>query len=125
MSFQLDSRYENLEAVDVTIASGASNSNVATSEGRALVGLRMPAGWDAADLRFKAALKSGDTLLPVFDSFGNPLKATVTESTFITLPLSQACYAPYVCVSSVDTSGNAVNQTADRTIVLLFRRFLS
>ena len=116
---------ENLTAQQVTIASGASTSEVIATQGRALVGVIMPATWTAAKLAFLAGIASGG-VVAVYDNAGNRLAATVAAAEFIAFPADQSIFAPYLQFASVDsTTLAALNQNQATILILLFRRFLS
>jgi hypothetical protein len=115
---------QNLYGQQVTIASGASESEAVASKGMALVGIVTPAAWTAADLAVKAGL-AADAMLPAYDNAGNPQKGEASTSQWIAFPTSDAVFAPYIGVQSVDAAGAPVVQADDRTLTLIFRNFLS
>lgn len=125
MNYTLEGAADNLYAESVTIASGASESEAIPTQGKSLVGIVMPAAWtSAANLTPRVGLTRG-SLLPVYDAGGNLQKTAADASRYIAIPLSDAVWGPYLAVRSVDSDGVAVNQAAARTIILLFRRYLS
>jgi hypothetical protein len=117
---------DNLYAQQVTIGNGVNESEAVLTQGRALVGVILPAAWTAANLGLKAGFSAG-TLQAAYDNGGNLLQSVVAASTFVALPTDSVVYAPWISVTSINTdrTGSAVNQGAARTIVLLFRRYLS
>lgn len=111
---------ENLYAEQVTIPNGASVAPGILTEGRALVGVLMPAAWTAANLGFEASF-DGATFGTVYTASGTLSQTVVTADDFIAFPAADAIFAPYLKVKSVDNANVAVNQTADRTLTLLFK----
>jgi hypothetical protein len=112
---------ENLYREDVIIPSGSNVAPVFLTEGRALVGVEMPGTWTAAKLGFEVSI-DGATFRTVYDNAGNLLQATVAASEYIAFPLDSAIFGPFLKVKSVDATNVAVNQAADRTLKLVFRR---
>lgn len=106
----------------VTILNGTALSTASVDlRNEQLVGVIMPAGWDAASLTFQSGidgqtwgnvfLATGELSFPSADvAAGNVL----AFDTHVTPPMR------FVKVRS-GTSGAAVNQTADRVITLLTR----
>lgn len=112
----------NIEAETVTIASSASLSSLAAGDGRVLVGIIMPASWDAADLTFKASNTGGADFLDVYEeSSDTQLTVQAGASRHIRLRVNEWACFPYLKVQS-GTTAVPVNQTAERVITLLFRR---
>lgn len=114
---------ETVQITTVTIASGAALSDVIDLSDRTLVGIQMPTAWTAADLAFRAATSSAGTPVPLFrgsDTARYQIKAAASRH-FVLSPLDFAG-ARWIQLESVDTGGNAVNQGADRTITLLYRK---
>ena len=122
--YKIHGQPDNLYAQTVTIASGASTSEWIAPQGKALIGIQMPAAWTAAKIAINAGV-SPNSLGQVYDNAGNRAAVTVAASEFIAIPLDSAVFAPYLSLSSVDGSGNPVNQGQDAVIILLLRRYLS
>ena len=118
---QLDGYPENLWACTVTIPSGASESEIVVTQGRALVNVIVSPGWDAANIAVKAGIVKGT----VYPGTGNLRISNASAGQYTAFPTSDAVFAPYISVQSVDNSGVAVNQTAARVLTLIFRRFVS
>ena len=107
-----------LETLTVTIASGTSLSPALGIGAKTLVGIFMPAGWDAANLSFQMSA-DGST-------FGD-VHTTAAELTYT------AAAGQYIAVDPAlwrginnlkvrsGTSGSTVNQTADRIITLVIK----
>lgn len=118
---------DNLNAISVTIPNGTAVSEMFATQGRALVGILLPAAWTAAAIGFKTCLSGNvSDLVPVYSSGGTPMTSLANASTFIAFPTSDAIFSAFLQLASVtaDTT-TGVNQGADRTIVLLFRSFLN
>ena len=122
-SYRLSETAENLWAEQVTILSGGSVADAFTSQGHALVGIVMPSGWDAANLGYEASADNV-TWNTVYDGGGNFQQTVAEASAFIAIPLAQAVFAPFMRVKSVDSSNVAVNQSANRTLILMLRRYI-
>lgn len=108
-----------LEQVTVTIASGASLSGAANIAGRDVVGIVMPAAWTAAALTFQGSA-DGSAYNDVHDSGGTEVSYTVAASRYVHLGDGALRGMQGLKVRS-GTSGTAVNQAAERSIVLLLR----
>ena len=112
------------ETLIATIANGASLSDGILFEGSVLVGIRMPATWDAANLTFQGSMNDED-YLNIHDSAGNEEEFTVAAaSTHISIEASDTASWRWIKVRS-GTSGTPVNQDtgADpRLIELIVRR---
>lgn len=118
---QLDGFPENQWGVYVTIKSGASESEIIATQGRALVLAILPLAWTAANIAVKAGIVK-DT---VFPGTGNLRVSNAVAGQYTAFPTSDAVFAPYISVQSVDDTGAAVAQAADRVLILIFRRFVS
>ena len=123
----LDCDPENLWAEQCTIAAAASVANGVYTQGRALVGILMPAAWTAASLGYDVSL-DGVNWATAYDTNGNFEQTIVAASVFVCIPLSDAIFAPYLRLKSVVAASPTVNtaqaQVAAATIILLFRRYL-
>jgi hypothetical protein len=114
------------DEVAVTILSGASQSQAINTGGRRIIGVKMPAGWDAAGITF-LALTRRDTASPPNDTYSKVQDAAGAEVALATPALDT-----YVAVADTSalvglgwvkvrsgTSGVPVNQTANRTFYLV------
>lgn len=115
----------NLFVGAVTIAAGESVSELFDTHGFALVGILMPAAWDAAKLRLNAAIASDGTPVPVKKTNGVEWQVEADVDQYITLVGEDVAYAPYLQLLSDNGAGVAVAQTAARTLTLVLRRYLS
>ncbi len=126
-SYVLDNNPENLTAYKVTIKSGASLSDGVYTQGHALVGIQMPASWTAASLGYEVSVDDL-TYQTGYDTSGNLEQTIVIAGCFVCVPLSDAIFAPYFKIRSVAAANppvtTPVNQDADRTLILLFKRYL-
>ena len=100
----------------VTILSGASLSDAQDLQGCRLTGIRMPASWTAASLTFQVS-EDGTNFVNLYN-----LNGEVTYSTGASYGVSfnaeDFLSWRYIKVRS-GTSGAAVTQGADRTLVLV------
>ena len=126
-SYALDQDPENLWAETCTIANGASIADAIWTQGRALVGIQMPAAWTAANLGYEVSVDNS-TWQTAYDAAGNFEQTIVNAAAYICIPLSDSIFGPYLRVKSVVTASPTVNtpqnQGAARTLILLFRRYL-
>jgi len=106
-----------LEQITATIASGTSLSPATGLGAKTLVGIAMPAGWDAASLTFQISIDGGTTWLEMA-AFSAGIVASA--SNFISVDPTYWRGLNNIKVRS-GTSGAAVNQTADRVLTLLVR----
>lgn len=103
---------------NVTILSGASQSDVIDCQMFVPVALLMPASWTAATITFLAAFddeEDGGTFRPVYDADGTELAVTVAASRHVVLAPDALRSARWLKLRS-GTSGSPVNQGADRVI---------
>lgn len=116
---------ENLWKYDVTILSGASVSEGVSTSGSAMVGLLMPAAWTAAAVQLQASM-DGITYYNVYNNAGGLEQSLVAASEWIAFPTADAIFAPFLrLLSATAASVTPVSQGADRSISMLFRRYLS
>lgn len=106
-----------------TISSGSSLSASVFLGGRVLCGVYMPGTWTAASLTFQAS-HDGTTFVNVYtlNDGGTEFNPSAAASIFIPLDAAVFAGARHVKVRS-GTSGAAVNQGADRDIVLALWEF--
>lgn len=114
----------NLSAQKVTIPINGSASEIISTQGKALVGLIMPAAWTAAAIQYYAsvignarelkAIKDGTTSVY--------LQTLVAADDWVVFPMADAYMGTFLQLVSV-TAGSAtpVTQAAEREIILLFR----
>lgn len=123
----------NMSFETADIASGAAVSQKIATQGRALVGIFTPTnGWTAAAIGYKVGWSGNDAEMYAAYDNGGILEQTLVStdaaaaSVFIAIPTSDAIFAPYIKLTSVTAaSTTGVNQAAARTLVLVFRTFLS
>lgn len=111
----------------VTIKSGQALSSIfAPNTAQRLLGIYMPAGWDAANLTFQGS-PDGQNFYNMFDRAGNEINISAATGIYISLVIpivqwdigSSSLFAPYqqIIIRS-GTNALPVNQTADRIISL-------
>ena len=118
--------FQSIEYLTATIASGQSLSASVSLGEKTLVGIVMPAGWDAADLTFQASA-DGSTFgeLNTSDQAAADAVAAVqvhspAAGQFIGLDPARLKGVAIVKLRS-GTSGTPVNQTATRALTLVVR----
>ena len=100
-----------------TIANAASLSDAVDLQGCRLTGLRFPAAWTAASVTFQVS-EDDVTYGDLYNDSGEVTYSTAAASRCISLLAEDFLSWRYVKVRS-GTSGAAVNQGADRTLVLV------
>ena len=122
----------NMFLQTVTIASGASASEMIATQGRVLLGIFTPAAWTDAAIGYKVGWNGNpNNLVWAYDN-GKVLEQTkvstdlAATSGFVAIPQSDAIKAPYIQLNSVvEGATTATTQGAARTLVLVFCTFLS
>ena len=111
----------------VTIASGASESGAFDLQGRSLIGVLFPAGWDAAGLALEVSI-DGTNYKPVYTGTAelalcNTTAAAANHFAFFSdfggVPLAFPIGTNLKLVSG--TNASKVNQTADRVLTVYSR----
>jgi hypothetical protein len=119
----------NVVAIQTTIAASASISEMIPTQGMALVAIIMPGTWTAAALAFKVCTSGNKTDLQfLYNNAGGAERSLAAASETILFPVPDASFFPWLQVVSVDATAGSVtpvNQNAARTLVLLFRKYLS
>jgi len=113
---------QNREEVVATIADGAALSDGVYCEGGVIVGIIMPAVWDAAVITFQVSMDDV-TYLDSYSAAGAEHTLTVAASQHIWLDPSQFASYRWVKVRS-GTTGAPVNQTTgadDKLVTLIVR----
>lgn len=98
------------------IASGSSLSGAIEIGNAVVAGIQMPSGWDAAALSFQGSM-DGSTYYDMYDNTGAERSISVAASRVITFDPTMFLGVKFIKVRSGLTAA-AVNQTADRSIVL-------
>jgi hypothetical protein len=109
-----------LQQLPVTIASGTSLSPEVTTGGKTLLGIAMPAAWDAAGITFLVSVDGGVTWLDLYDQTGANVALVAGASQYILLDPTLFSGINDLKVQSGAT-GAAVNQGADRVLTLVLR----
>lgn len=112
----------DLEALSVTIASGASLSSAIGLGAKSFVGIAMPATWTAASITFQVSY-DGSTFLNLFDANGTEImiasaSAAASQAAMVDRNLLRG--AALIKVRS-GTAAVPVNQGADRVLGVLVR----
>jgi hypothetical protein len=102
----------------IVIASGQSESSALKLVSETIVGIYMPAAWDAADLLFRAS-QDGTTFVDMYD-FGSRLAVQAAAGQYLPLDFSKFVGVAYLKIKS-QTGASAVNQTAERVLTPVFR----
>lgn len=103
----------------VTIASGQALSDAANVQGRDVVGIVMPAGWDAAALTLRASA-DGQNFADVFNIAGTEVSYTVAAGRYIPIEAGTLSGMQSLILRS-GTTATPVNQTANRVIGVVLR----
>jgi hypothetical protein len=103
----------------VTIALNGSLSGAVRLAGMLLVGLVMPAAWDAANLTFQGSIDNV-TFNNVYDDAGTEKTAVAAASRHLLIVAADFAGIEWLKVRS-GTAGTPVVQTAARTITLVVR----
>lgn len=114
---------DNLFHEDVTIAASGGVGTAFFTQGAAIVGILMPSAWTAAKIGYDVSV-DGINWVTAYDGGGGYEQTTAEASAFICIPLSDAIFAPFIRLKSVDASNVAVNQGAARTLTLVTKRYL-
>lgn len=99
----------------VIIASSGTVSTIAELQGQFVVGLQMPAGWDAASLTVQAARQGSDVFYTLYDEAGTAKTLVVDASRNIILDP-----ADFMLASRVKLISSAM-QTSERELFILIR----
>ncbi len=100
-----------------TIAASASLSGPVYVGHGMIVGIQMPAAWDAADLTFQASA-DGVTYNDVYDFQGNEVDVKTAASRYVTL--DEPKIGPWIKIRS-GTTGSHVNQTLDSILSVVMQ----
>jgi len=105
----------DITAISVTIPAGTAVSSAIYVGGATFLGLRMPAAWDAATIKFEESKDSTDAdFRTLTDGDGNDIViATPTANKTHKLDINTFYGLPYIKLVS------SVNQTADRLIEII------
>lgn len=114
--------YGPTKVLPVTIASGASLSDIIDLGAHKLCAILMPAAWTAANLTFQAAISPRGTFTDVYDDAGVEVAVTAATSRCIGLDAtaSELAALRFIKLRS-GTAGVPVNQGAARTIYLILK----
>lgn len=107
------------EVVTVTIPSGGALSNAVDLDGVKLLGIQMPAAWDAANLTFQVSA-DGNSFADFYNQSGSEVVINANANRYIALDPALFAGIRYLRIRS-GTSAAPVNQTASRTLRLVAR----
>lgn len=102
----------------VVIPGSQSESSVLELRSDTIVGLYMPASWNAANLGFSAS-HDGVNFSDVYD-FGSPVTVQAAAGQYVPLEFSKFVGIAFLKIKS-ESGGAPVNQTAERVITPVFR----
>lgn len=102
------------------IAAGRSLSAGVAIGAQRVVGLSMPAVWDAAVVTVQASLDDGANFAESLDSAGNPVQIAAGAGQFIALTTELWSAVNFLKLRS-GTAAVPVTQSADRTLQLIVR----
>jgi hypothetical protein len=109
--------------VPVVIANGTSLSADVNVNGRTIVGIQMPAGWDTASITFAALTRSAsgtDTYGKVQDQGGTEVVVTAPAAdTYVAIAPTQAVVGLGRIKVRSGVAATPVNQPAERTLYLV------
>lgn len=110
-------------SVNAVISSGASLSNALDTYGARDLAIQMPPAWDAANVTFAASDAVDGTYNPVFDDAGTEVSVTAAAGHFIVIGTAtkQALGAAQFIRLRSGTAASPVNQSGDRTIVVVLK----
>lgn len=111
-----------LSRLTATIANGQAITASIYLRDQPLVAIQMPASWTAANLTFQGS-NDNTNFFDVYNLDGDEYTVTAAASRYIVLSPFEFQWARYIKIRS-GTTGTPVNQSADRTIVLVTRRVL-
>lgn len=110
--------------ITLTIANGASLSDRALiPDDISAMAIHMPAAWTAADLTFQASEENSGTFKDVYTDAGDEVTVSAAASRAISIDLNSSALAPYQYVKiRSGTSAAAVNQGADRELIIVLKK---
>jgi len=111
----------NSFALADTIGAGTALGAGVLANNLEIIGLYMPAGWDAAAITLSMS-QDGTTWSNVYDTSGNELTIQAAAGRYIPIGPAILPGAGFIRVRS-GTSGTPVNQTAARTVTWLTRNY--
>lgn len=106
------------QPLSVTISSGTSITSATNLKGRVLVGIIMPAAWDAATITFQMSDTEAGTYVNVIGISESELELTAAASQYLAIDPVNLYGCNYIKVRSGNAAA-AVNQTADRALILM------
>lgn len=92
-----------------TIAGASALSNVIDLQGTSLVALDLPASLTNTTFNFRASHISAAEVVPLFDSFGVRISATVAADRFVTLDPATFSGVRFIQLEGATNEGSTVN----------------
>jgi len=122
LSATLWAQQPTYETVTATIPAGASTSAIIKPGACIPVAIATPAVWTSASIAISATV-DGTRFLPVYDVYGTRLIIVVGTDRWVTLLPSEtwSLTLKALKILSVDSSGNAVNQTVEAPVTIVCR----
>ena len=102
-------------------ASGQSISSAVALGSETLVGFYTPAALNAEQVKLQASV-DGATFVDILDA-GTPLTAAVAAAAYVPVDATRLLGAAHVRVVHQNSSAQAVNESAERVILPVFRAF--
>lgn len=112
----------NVQAVDVTIASGQTKTDPIDLVRHSLVGLNFPSTFDGTTVTFESCDTFGGTYLPVIGSDGNAISFTVAASK--NLVLNEAQQAMFRAIRFMKIVAGSSQTTSD-TVLKVIKRLIT
>jgi hypothetical protein len=113
----------NLKTIPLTITAGTALTQGALPGDHVVVGLKMPPAWDAASLTFQVSIDAGVTWSDLYDESGAEVSLTPAAPAGKYLQISPDPFGGIECLKiRSGTSAAPVNQTANRTLILVTRK---
>lgn len=119
-----------LTSLRIALPAGATGaSELFPTQGRAVMGVIIPAAWTAAALAFYGAFSNNPaSAIPIYNSGGIPegTAAAVNAGSYVAFPSPDSLFFPFLQLVSV-TAGSItpVDQIADRELILILKSFLT
>lgn len=111
-----------LTRLSTTIANGQAVTAAINLRDQPVLAIQMPASWTTANLTFQGS-NDGTTFFDVYTLDGEEYTVVAAAGRYIVLSPFDFQWARYIKIRS-GTTATPVNQSADRTIVLVTRRVL-
>lgn len=111
-----------LSQITATVPNGQAITASIDLKDQPILAIRMPASWTTANITFQSS-QNGTDWLDVYNMFGDEFTVTAAAGRVIVMSPFDFQWGRYIKIRS-GTTGTPVNQSADRTIILITRRVL-